>query len=363
MQNQTKKINRVLIMAGGTGGHIFPGLALARYLQEQGVEVHWLGTSKGLEAQIVPAANIPLHLINIGGLRGKNTKALITAPYKIFTATMQARRIISALKPDAVVGMGGFASGPGGFASWLLGCPLIVHEQNAKAGLTNKLLARLAKRVLEGFPGAFAPSSKVITVGNPVRIEIERIPAPASALASSKCKILVLGGSLGAQALNETVPQSLSLIPQNERPEVWHQAGDKHFANAKNNYESKEIAAKVVPFIQDMAAAYQWADIVICRAGALTVAELCVAGRGAIFVPFPHAVDDHQTANAHYMVDNHAALCLQQADLTPQLLADHLKIYLHFPEKRLAMAKQAYALRKTHVAERIFDILSSVVGK
>lgn len=361
MKQQNKKISRVMIMAGGTGGHVFPGLALAHYLQGQGVEVQWLGTRAGLEAQLVPAAKIPLHFINIGGLRGKSFKTLVSAPFKVLMATYQARRILKQFNPDVVVGMGGFASGPGGFASWLLRRPLVVHEQNAKAGLTNKMLARLAKRVLEGFPGAFKAAKKVIAVGNPVRVEIEQLAAPDQAmLQHDKCRVLVLGGSLGAQALNETVPQALALLPAEARPEVWHQTGDKNFNVAKSNYESKGIEAKVVPFIQDMAQAYHWADIVICRAGALTVAELCAAGRGAIFIPFPHAVDDHQTANAHYMVDNDAALCIQQSELTPALLAERLNLYLQSPEKRLTMAKQAYALRKTHVAERIFDILTSM---
>jgi len=361
MQAANKKIQRVLIMAGGTGGHVFPGLALARYLQDQGVEVHWLGTATGIEAKLVPAANIPLHLIKVGGLRGKGVKTLLTAPFKVMSATMQARRVIQSVKPDVVVGMGGYASGPGGFASWLLRCPLVVHEQNAKAGMTNKLLSRFAKRVLEGFPGAFEQSAKVVAVGNPVRVEIEQIPAPdAHAVAEGKCRILILGGSLGAQALNEVVPKALALIPEDERPEVWHQTGEKNLPAAKSYYESSKIAAKVVPFIQDMAEAYRWADMVICRAGALTVAELCAAGRGAIFIPFPHAVDDHQTANANYMVKSDAALCIQQAQLTPAKLAEQLQTYLHSPEKRLTMAKQAYTLRKVHVAERIFDILSTM---
>lgn len=361
MVHANKKIQRVIIMAGGTGGHVFPGLALARYLQDQGVAVHWLGTSAGLEAQLVPAANIPLHIIKVGGLRGKGLKTLFAAPYKVLNATWQARQVIKTVKPDVVIGMGGYASGPGGLASWLMRCPLVVHEQNAKAGFTNKMLSRFAKRVLEGFPGAFEPSGKVIAVGNPVRVEIEQLPAPEVAMQpNSKCRILVLGGSLGAQALNETVPQALALIAPEERPEVWHQTGNKNLAVAKSHYESNAIAANVVPFIQDMAQAYRWADIVICRAGALTVAELCAAGRGAIFVPFPHAVDDHQTANADYMVSNEAALCIQQRNLSPSLLAEHLHTYLQSPEKRLAMAKRAYTLRKIHVAERIFDILVSM---
>lgn len=355
---QENAIKRVMIMAGGTGGHVFPGLALANCLKEKGIEVHWLGTRAGLEAQLVPAAGIPLHFINIGGLRGKHLKTLLIAPYKLLTAIWQARRLIQSIKPDMIVGMGGFASGPGGLAGWLSGCPLVVHEQNAIAGLTNKVLARFSKRVLEGFPGAFPSSQKVVAVGNPVRKEIEQLAEPG--LRQDQCRILVLGGSLGAQALNEAVPTALSLIPSDLRPEIWHQTGSKHYDSAKNTYETTGIQAKVVPFIQDMAEAYRWADLVICRAGALTVAELCAAGRGAIFIPFPHAVDDHQTANANYMVSRQAAICIQQRDLTPQRLADQLVVYLQSPTKRLAMSKQAYALRKVHVAERIFDILNSI---
>ncbi len=355
------KIKRVLIMAGGTGGHVFPGLALARCLQEKGIQVEWLGTRTGLEAQLVPAAKIPLHFIKIGGLRGKSFKTLLSAPFKLFAATWQARRIIKQIQPDVVVGMGGFASGPGGLACWLLRCPLVVHEQNAKAGLTNKMLARFAKRVLEGFPGTFPAAQKVVAVGNPIRVEIEQLPAPQQKPSHEGCRLLILGGSLGAKALNEIVPQALALIPQANRPQIWHQTGEKNYREAKNIYESNGIEANVVPFIQDMAQAYSWADLVICRAGALTVAELCAAGRGAIFVPFPHAVDDHQTANAHYMVDKNAALCIQQACLTPAYLVECLDVYLQSPEKRIVMSKQAYALRKTHVAEQIFDILNSIV--
>lgn len=354
------KLKRVLIMAGGTGGHVFPGLAVAAYLCKQGVTVHWLGTKQGLESHLVPDANIPLHLISISGLRGKGMKSLLLAPYKIFKAIMQARQIIREINPDVVLGLGGFVSGPGGVASWLLRYPLVIHEQNAKAGLTNKILARFAKKVLEGFPRAFYPQKKVIAVGNPVRHEIETLRAPSERfdLARSKLRLLVLGGSLGAQALNEIVPKALSLLSPAERPEVLHQAGNKHIEEAKKAYHSRQIEAELTAFVKDMAEAYAWADIVICRAGALTVSELCAVGLGAVFVPFPFAVDDHQTANAQFMVDHHAALCIQQRELTAEQLADIVRQFALSPEKRLMMAKAAYDLRKVNVTEKIFDILA-----
>lgn len=357
-----KQLKRVLIMAGGTGGHVFPGLAVAGYLREQGVEVHWLGTSRGLEARVVPEANIPLHLITITGLRGKGIKPLLTAPFKITKAVLQAMRIMRKVNPDVVIGMGGFVSGPGGIASWLTRRPLIIHEQNAKAGFTNKMLARFAKRVLSGFPTAFSPAPNVMDIGNPVRAEIANLPSPDKRFDGSKPSfhLLVLGGSLGAQALNDVVPRALSHLSPHERPEIMHQTGEKHFDIAKNAYESAKVQAELKPFIRDMAQAYQWADMVICRAGALTVAELCTVGLGAIFVPFPHAVDDHQTANASFMVNHEAALCIQQRELTEDRLADIVRQYSQSPEKRLHMAQAAYQLRKVNVAEKIFEICEEV---
>lgn len=357
-----KKPQRVLIMAGGTGGHVFPGLAVAACLREHQVDVHWLGTSQGLEARLVPEANIPLHLINIGGLRGKGVKTMLAAPVKISGAVMQALRILQQVNPDVVIGLGGFASGPGGIASWLARRPLIIHEQNARAGMTNRILARVAARVLEGFPDAFKPRAKVIAVGNPVRPEIARLPPPEVRLdpVRTPFRLLVLGGSLGAQALNEVVPRALARLAPAERPEILHQTGEKHFDSAKTAYESMGISANLHPFIKDMANAYAWADMVLCRAGALTVAELCAAGLGAILVPFPHAVDDHQTANAAFMVENHAALCVQQRDLTDSRLAEILQDFNRSPGKRLAMAQAAYELRKVNVAENIYAICQEV---
>ena len=362
MQKQANTLTRVLIMAGGTGGHIFPGLAIAHYLRERGIEVHWLGTPQGMETRLVTEANFPLHLIQIGGLRGKNIKTLLTAPFKITKAIWQALRVMKTVQPDVVIGLGGFVSGPGGIASWLTGHPLIIHEQNAKAESTNKILALFAKRILEGFPQAFKPSARVMTVGNPVRPEIANLPPPNRRLDISRTplRLLVLGGSLGAQALNDIVPRMLSKLTEAERPQVLHQTGDKHFAAAKMAYESMQVHADLKPFIKDMANAYGWADVVLCRAGALTVAELSAVGLGAIFVPFPHAVDDHQTMNAQYMVRNAAALCIQQNELTEDKLADIVKQFLGSPQKRIAMAEAAYELRKINVVEQVYDICKEV---
>lgn len=354
-----KKLTRVLIMAGGTGGHIFPGLAVAKELQGQGVEVHWLGTQHGLESRLVPDKQIPLHCISISGLRGKGLKALLLAPFRITQAIMQALDVLRTTKPDVVLGFGGFASGPGGVASKLLGCPLIIHEQNAKAGLTNKLLAKLAKKVLLGFPNAFPPSTKVEVVGNPVRADIFENSAPIVSPAKP-LKWLVLGGSLGAQALNDKVPKSIKALPLEERPQIWHQAGEKHLDIAQAAYAAAGVRANVEPFISDMAAAYAWSDIVLCRAGALTVSELCAAGRGAILIPFPHAVDDHQTANADFMVNHHAARCIQQSALTEDCLADIVRELNQAPEMCLAMAEAAYRLRQPDVVGRIIEICREV---
>ena len=355
-------LKKVLIMAGGTGGHVFPGLAAARYFRERGVVVHWLGTSQGLEARVVPQDNIPLHVISISGLRGKGFKTLLTAPFRVIKAVSQALKIMHEIRPDVVIGMGGFVSGPGGVASWLLRCPLIIHEQNARAGLTNKLLARVAKRVLQGFPDAFPASNKVVTIGNPVRTEIENILSPDQRIPEGRkpLRLLVLGGSLGAKALNEMVPYALADMHADIRPDVWHQTGDRHFQETKNLYESVGIKANLVPFVKDMAEVYSWADLVICRAGALTVAELCAAGLGAVFIPFPYAVDDHQTANANFMVKHDAALCVQQKDLTREQLADIVEQFALSPAKRLDMAQAAYRLRHIHVTEKIYAICEEI---
>jgi UDP-N-acetylglucosamine--N-acetylmuramyl-(pentapeptide) pyrophosphoryl-undecaprenol N-acetylglucosamine transferase len=355
-------LKRVLIMAGGTGGHVFPGLALAEYLRELGVEVHWLGTQQGLEARLVPEAKIPLHLISIGGVRGKNLKTLVLAPFRIMRALAQSLKIMFRLKPTVVIGMGGFVSGPGGIASWLLRCPLVIHEQNARAGLTNQWLKHFSKKVLTGFPEVFSRRVQAAAVGNPVRSEIANLPAPEKRMAgrSGKMRLLVFGGSLGAQAINQIMPRVLKQLAENERPEIYHQAGKQTYEATLADYQKAGVEAKVVPFITDMHEAYAWADIVICRAGALTVAELCAAGLGSLLIPYPHAVDDHQTANARYLADQGAAIMIQQRDLSEEKLLNLLKELQRAPEKRLAMAETAFALRKVDVPKKIVDVFEAL---
>lgn len=353
-------MKKVLIMAGGTGGHIFPGLAIANYLREHSVEVHWLGTPAGLEARLIPEAKFPLHLIEISGLRGKGIRSFLTAPFKLAKAIFKAKRIINNIKPDVVLGMGGFVSGPGAIAAWLGGYPLVIHEQNAKAGFTNQWLSPLAKQTLEAFPNAFKRRKKVLTIGNPVRQELELLKSPIERLNRESMRILILGGSLGAQALNETIPKTLALLSKSERPEIIHQTGEKHFSATKTAYEALHLEADVRPFIRNMAEVYEWADLIICRAGALTVSEVCTVGLAAIFIPFPHAVDDHQTANAQFVVKNEGAICLPQSQLTPEMLAELLKTFIYSPEKRLKMAEAAYQLRNIRVPEKVFDILSKI---
>src|SRR3990167_4453183 len=350
------ELRSVLIMAGGTGGHVFPGLALARYMRDQGVKVSWLGTECGIEARLVPEAGFDLYYIRVKGLRGKGIKALIVAPWRLIVAIWQSMCLLRKLKPQVVVGMGGFASGPGGVASWLLRYPLIIHEQNAKAGLTNRVLSYLSRKVLEGFPQVFSESSKVVLTGNPVRCELTKLPDPGvrfSVEGRGSFRLLVLGGSLGAQALNHIVPRAFALLASNERPMIYHQAGEKHFADTKKAYELAGVKGDIVPFIGEMDKAYAWADMVLCRAGALTIAELCAVGVGAILVPYPHAVDDHQTANAHFMVEHGAALLVPQAQLTEAYLADIARKLSQDPASRLMMAEAAYQLRGQDVVEKI----------
>ncbi len=289
----------VLIMAGGTGGHVFPALAVARALAERGARVSWLGTKAGIEARLVPAHDLPLHTIDVAGLRGKGALSWLAAPLRLLRAVVQALGLVRRLGPQLVIGMGGFAAGPGGLAAWLLRKPLLIHEQNAAAGMTNRSLARLATTVLQAFPDTFAPKYNPATVGNPVRAEILALDAPASRWAArdDAPRLLVLGGSGGALAINQRVPAALAQIAPERRPQVRHQAG-RTLTEAQAAYAEHGTTAELSAFIEDMAAAYAWADVVICRSGALTVAELAAAGVPALLVPFPYAVDDHQTINA-----------------------------------------------------------------
>lgn len=316
-ETETANIKRIMIMAGGTGGHVFPGIALAQAFAKHGIETHWLGTEGGLEENWVIQAELPFSAISIKGLRGNGLKGWLFAPFKVFNAFLQARRVIKAQSPGLVIGMGGFVCGPGGLAARSLGLPLFLHEQNAIAGLTNKLLAPLARKVFCGLEVEnWRATCQVI--GNPVRSDIEQVPVINPQQANH---ILVIGGSRGAQALNENLPQALALLTPEQRPTVLHQTGQASVASTQALYQDLKIEGEVVAFIDDMAQAYQQATLVVARSGALTVSELMCAGRPAVLIPFPFAVDDHQTANAMQMVKLNCAQLIQQVDLTPQNLA------------------------------------------
>lgn len=314
---------KILIMAGGTGGHVYPGLAVAHALRARGHEVVWLGAPESFESRTVPAQGIAMEYVQVSGLRGKGLRKLLTAPLLILRAIRQALGVLSRVRPDAVLGMGGFAAGPGGVAAWLKRIPLFVHEQNATAGFTNRQLAKLARQALQGFDGALAGG---ITVGNPVRAEVAALPPPAQRYAArhGALNLLVVGGSQGAKALNEKLPAALALIPVEQRPNVRHQGG-RTVEVAQAAYARHGVQAEVTPFIQDMAGAYAWADLVVCRAGASTVAELATAGVASLLVPFPYAVDDHQTANAGALVKVGAAELIQERELSAERLAAVLR--------------------------------------
>lgn len=362
--HQTSGAPHVLIMAGGTGGHVFPALAVARALIEQGARVSWLGTAAGIEARLVPANGLDLHTIDVAGLRGKGALSWLTAPLRLVRACLQALGVIRRLAPQLVVGMGGFASGPGGLAARLTGRRLLIHEQNAAPGLTNRLLARIAHTVLQAFPGTFS-GAKVRSVGNPVRREILELAAPAERFADREgpVRLLVLGGSGGALAINERVPAALARIAPEKRPQVRHQAGST-LEQARCAYAQHTVEADVSAFIDDMAGAYAWADVVLCRSGALTVAELAAAGVGALLVPYPFAVDDHQRANGQYLVDAGAATLIDQSELSAERLAVEIERLCADRSALLARAQAARAVawpRSTDdIVAACFDTLEAV---
>lgn len=342
----------VLIMAGGTGGHIFPGLAVAECLRAQGVPVVWLGAVGGMETKVVPAQRIELHTVAVGGLRGKGIKTRLLAPLMLLRALFASMAVVRKVKPRSVLSMGGYVAGPGGLAAWLLRRPLLVHEQNRVAGFTNRQLAGIARRVLAGFADALPQAE---WVGNPVREAIAALPPPAQRMAGhgGKPRLLVLGGSLGARALNLAVPQALAQLTPAQRPEVVHQCGTRGLDEARAAYAKAGVEADVVAFIDDMAGRYGWADLAVCRAGALTLAELTAAGLGAVLVPFPHAVDDHQTRNAEALVAIGAAVVMQERELDIQILAQRLESLLGDRQRLLAMAEAARTLAKPDAAQAI----------
>lgn len=341
-------------MAGGTGGHIYPGLAVAEALRGRGVDVTWLGAAGGMEADKVPPRGIEMDAVRIGALRGKGAAGWALLPFRLARAVWEAARVIKARRPDCAVSFGGYVAGPGGIAAWLRGTPLLVHEQNRIPGLTNRALARVARRVMQAFDGAFPDAE---TCGNPVRADVAALPAPAERWASRSGpgRLLVTGGSQGARALNQTVPAALARLPAARRPRVRHQAGVAELDDTRERYAELGVEAEVVPFIDDMAEAYGWADLVVCRAGALTISELAAAGVGAVLVPFPHAVDDHQTANGRVLADAGAARLVPESALDAAGLATLLEGLLEDRPATLAMAEAARSRAAPDAATAVAD--------
>ena len=339
-----------LVMAGGTGGHIFPGLAVAEALRERGWRVHWLGAPGSMESRLVPPRGIPLETIDFGGVRGKGVLTLALLPLRLLRAFWQALQVVRRVKPDVVLGLGGYISFPGGMMGVLAGKPLVLHEQNSVAGMANKVLAGVADRVFTAFPNALGKSQ---WVGNPLRAAFLRQPGPAERFAgrSGPLRLLVVGGSLGAKALHDTVPQALALIPEPHRPVVVHQSGEKQIDALRANYIAAGVHAELTPFIEDTAQAFADADLVLCRSGASTVTELAAVGAAALFVPFPAAVDDHQTTNARFLVDAGAAWLVPQNELSPQQLA--LRLQELQRDTLLQMAEKAKQMQKTEAVAAV----------
>jgi len=349
----------ILVMAGGTGGHIFPGLAVAEYLRICGWNVSWLGNQNGMEYRLVKSCDFPFEAVEFGGLRGKGLKAKLMLPINLMRACFQSWKIMRRIKPSVVLGMGGYITFPGGLVSKLLQRPLVLHESNSVAGSANRALTKIAMRTLTGFPNTIAHAE---WVGNPIREEFEQVAPTADRYDQRQgpLSILVVGGSLGAAALNENIPAALALIPKDVRPIVIHQAGDKHLEDLQRRYLDLGVTADIRPFIEDMPSAYAQADLVICRAGAMTVAEVAACGVAACFIPFPFAIDDHQTANAQFLADADAAILLPQKNLNPQDLALMLQNFNRADLK--AMALRAHTLAKPHATQRVAEVCADCAG-
>lgn len=356
--NTTKTI---LLMAGGTGGHIFPALAVGKILEKQGWKLHWLGSDGGMEEELVPKHGINMTLLPVKGIRKKGLASLIKAPFQLLSSVLLARKVIKKIKPDVALGMGGFASGPGGIAAKLCGVPLVLHEQNAIAGMTNRQLNRFSNITLQAYPGAFVEGlKKLVTVGNPVRNDLMNIPSAEKrmSLDSGSIKLLIIGGSRGAMVFNQKIPAMLDIINGGLKVEVRHQCGRGNLGDVAARYKALSnslVEHDVTEFIDDMAAAYEWADLVICRAGALTVAEVAMAGCAAIFVPYPYAVDDHQTHNARYLADQNAAVIIQQHDLDEQRLAHQITALANDKKRIIDMAIVAKSLAKPQATQQVSE--------
>lgn len=340
---------RIAIMAGGTGGHVFPALAVAQYLIEQNWQVSWIGTRKGMESRVIPENNIDIDWLSVNGLRGKGKLALLKMPWMLIKACLEAGTILRQRKPDVVLGMGGFVAGPGGLMAKLMDIPLVIHEQNRVPGTTNRLLANIANKVLQAFPDSFPASKKAIFTGNPLRKPFVQAVAKQDKHNQDSLHVLVMGGSLGAQRLNEVVPEAL--VFQNN-VEVWHQTGTAMLDQVIDAYAVHALTAKVQPFIEDVVQAYAWADIVICRAGAMTVSEVAAMGLPSILVPYPHAIDDHQTANAQYLVAAGAGIMIAQTQLTSDTLAEQIKQLTPHLDAMAIAAKQSAKLDATETVAK-----------
>ncbi len=370
----------IMIMAGGTGGHVYPALAVAEYLRAQGVPLFWLGTPRGIENRVVPQEGIELLTVRVSGVRGKGLRSKLAAPLNVLAAILQALYICIRRRPAAALGMGGFAGGPGGIAAWLLRIPLLIHEQNRVAGTTNRILARFAAKIMQGFPGTFGDRAGVSTTGNPVRRQIADLAGretrgqskitpsrandpdgedftltpPSVASAPGRLNVLVLGGSQGARKLNRVAPPALDRLQRRMKLNVRHQCGERHLAETQRVYDGLQLdQVRLDPFIDDMASAYEWADIAVCRAGALTIAELCAAGLAAILVPFPYAIDDHQTANARFLQDAGAALLLPEDELTETGLEDLLWQLCSTEDKLSELARNSRSCAFPDAAEAV----------
>ena len=354
----------LLMMAGGTGGHIFPALAVAEKLRDAKINVVWLGSRTGLESRIVPAAGFQSDLLDIRGVRNRGWLRLLQLPFVLTRAMWQAHQIIRRRTPMALLGMGGFASGPGGLVAVLTRLPLLIHESNARPGLTNRVLAPLARYVMCGFPNTVGLGKGADWTGNPLRADLLNIPPPSTRYRDREgaLRLLVVGGSQGARALNQIVPEAIALLPEDKRPIVVHQSGSAELNVVRTTYHRLGVAAQVTGFIDDMRSAYSVADLVICRAGAMTVSEVCAVGIAALLVPYPHAAGDHQSANAAYLVENNAALAVSQAVLSPLVLSE---MFLKFDQNRdqlEAMATQARALFQPNATDRVARQCLEVLG-
>ena len=346
----------ILVMAGGTGGHVFPALAVAENLRQRGERIVWLGTRSGIEAKVVPAADFAIEWLSVQGLRGKGVATLLLAPFRLVRACWQTLRVLRRIRPKAVLGMGGFVSGPGGLMAWLLDIPLFLHEQNSILGLTNRVLSRLATRNYFAFPDVAASVPRSECIGNPVRLELTAMGDPVARLEAridAPLQLLVIGGSLGAAALNRILPEAIGCLDRDQRPRVIHQCGEKHVQVCEQNYASAGVDAQVVSFIEDMREAYAWADLAVCRAGALTIAELGAVGLASLLVPFPYAVDNHQYHNARFLEQNNAAQIIPEAELSAEGLALKIKFFQQNRAALVEMARNARACFQADATERL----------